>query len=130
VPFRANGNVRRVAGGDVLTRVRVICMALPGVIERESHGAPAFFAGKQFVHLWPSGHHDRVVPHLWCAAPTGEQEALIAADPARFFRPPYVGSRGWVGLVLDGDVDWGEVAELCAEAHRCVTERPRSRYRE
>ena len=50
-------------------KVRAICMGLPEVTERASHGAPAFFVGKQFVMLWPGGHHDHDFPHLWCAAP-------------------------------------------------------------
>lgn len=49
-------------------RVRAICLALPGVTERRSHGAPAFFARRQFVQLWPEGHHEHQFPHLWCAS--------------------------------------------------------------
>jgi hypothetical protein len=95
-------------------------MALPGVTERQSHGAPAFFAGKQFLMLWPDGHHEHTFPHLWCAAPPGAQEKLVATEPERFFRPPYVGSRGWVGIRLDGDVDWAELTAACQEAFRAV----------
>ena len=109
--------------GDVAERVRAICTALPGVTERQSHGSPAFFAGKQFVMLWADGHHDQAFPHLWAAAPPGGQAELVASDPKRFFRPPYVGGRGWVGMRLDGPVDWTEVAEVCAEAHRTVVTR-------
>ena len=85
-----------------------------------SHGAPAFFAGRQFVALWPEGHHDDAFPHLWCAAPPGAQEALVASDPDRHFRPPYVGGRGWLGVRLDGRVDWAQVEVLCEEAFRTV----------
>ena len=95
-------------------------MALPEVTERPSHGSPAFFARKQFVMLWPDGHHDNQFPHLWCAAAPGVQEALIRSDPDRFFRPPYVGSRGWLGVRLAPKVDWNEVAALCEEAYRAV----------
>jgi hypothetical protein len=107
-------------GIDHEDQVRTICMALPGVTERRSHGAPAFFAGKQFLMLWPDGHHDDRFPHLWCAAPPGAQEELVATEPERFFRPPYVGGRGWVGLRLDGDVDWDELTAVCREAFRTV----------
>jgi hypothetical protein len=100
-------------------RVRDICLALPGVTEKLSHGSPAFFAGKQFVMLWPDGHHDNGFPHLWCAAADGVQAELIASSP-RFFRPPYVGHRGWVAMRLDGDADWTEVAEVCTDAYRVV----------
>lgn len=101
-------------------RVRAICLALPGCEERTSHGSPAFFAGRQFVMLWPRGHHDDRFPHLWCAAPPGAQEELTKTEPDRFFRPPYVGHRGWIGVRLDGNVDWEEVATICREAHRVV----------
>ena len=85
-----------------------------------SHGAPAFFAGRQFVMLWPEGHHDDHFPHLWCAAPEGAQEQLLSASPGRLFRPPYVGGRGWLGVRLDGRVDWVMVESLCEEAYRTV----------
>jgi hypothetical protein len=101
-------------------RIRSICLSLPEVSERESHGSPAFFAGKQFVALWSHGHHGREFPHLWCAAPLGAQEDLIAQNPERFFTPPYVGSRGWIGVRLDGEVDFEELEMLCEDAYRCV----------
>ncbi|OJF09912.1 putative DNA-binding protein (MmcQ/YjbR family) [Couchioplanes caeruleus] len=102
----------------MLEELRRICLALPEVTERLSHGAPTWFVrGKRtFVSLMADGHHDADFPHLWCAAPPGAQEELIAADPGRFFRPPYVGHRGWLGVRLDGDVDWDEIAELCEDA--------------
>ncbi|MBB3099587.1 hypothetical protein FHR83_007294 [Actinoplanes campanulatus] len=107
---------------DSTERVREICLALPEATERPSHGAPAFFVRDrpQFVMLWPGGHHDHDFPHLWCAAPPGAQQELIAADPRRFFRPPYVGHRGWLGVRLDRDPDWSEIAELCEDAFRTV----------
>ena len=104
---------------DVEHRVREICLALPGVSEKPSHGSPAFFAGRQFVMLWSDGHHDHEFPHIWCAAADRVQEALVGSSD-RFFRPPYVGHRGWVGMRLDGDVDWAEVAEVCTDAYRLV----------
>jgi len=106
--------------GAIEQKVRGICLSLPGATERLSHGAPAFFAGKQFVMLWADGHHDQQFPHLWCAAPPGAQEGFVASDPDRYFRPPYVGSRGWIGMRLDHDVDWDEVAFQCEEAFRTV----------
>ena len=107
---------------SVEERVRSICLALPGVEEKLSHGSPAFFAGKQFVMLWHQGHHDHDFPHLWCAAPAGAQEELIASDSERYFRPPYVGHRGWVGVRLDGlqDDAWTELAETIEEAFRAI----------
>ncbi|MCL2586350.1 MAG: MmcQ/YjbR family DNA-binding protein [Streptosporangiales bacterium] len=105
---------------DLTERVRAICLALPEVTERASHGSPAFFVRKQFVMLWVEGHHDNQFPHLWCAAPPGVQDELIASDPEKFFRPPYVGHRGWTGVHLDGDVDWAEISELIEDAYRAI----------
>jgi hypothetical protein len=92
------------------------------VTERLSHGAPTWFVRdkRAFVTLWYAGHHDNDFPHLWCAAPPGAQEELLLAGPDRFFRPPYVGHRGWLGVRLDGTVDWTEIAELCTDAYRTV----------
>jgi hypothetical protein len=97
-------------------------MAFPEVTERPSHGAPTWFVrGKStFVTVREHGHHDNDFPHLWCAAPPGAQGELIAEAPERFFRPPYVGHRGWLGVRLDGTVDWAEIAELCADAYRTI----------
>lgn len=105
---------------DVTDRVRAICLRLPEATERLSHGSPAFFVRKQFLMLWPDGHHEDQFPHLWCAAPVGAQEELVASSPDRYFRPPYVGARGWVGMRLDGDLDWDEVEEMCLDAYRVV----------
>lgn len=107
---------------DLPERLRAICMALPEVTERPSHGAPTWFVRgkKSFVTLWHRGHHDQTFPHLWCAAPLGAQEESIAMAPDRYFRPPYVGHRGWLGIRLDGEVDWDEIADRCEEAYRAV----------
>lgn len=107
---------------DLAGRLRAICMALPEVTERLSHGAPTWFAGgkKPFVTLWAGGHHADDFPHLWCAGLPGAQQELTAAEPGRFFRPPYVGGRGWIGIRLDGDLDWAEIAELCQDAYRAI----------
>ena len=103
-------------------RLRAICLALPEVTERLSHGAPTWFVRDKsaFVTLWVHGHHANEFPHLCCAAPPGAQQELTAAEPARFFRPPYVGGRGWIGVRLDGEVDWAEIAELCQDAYRVI----------
>jgi hypothetical protein len=57
---------------------------------------------------------------LWCAAPPGAQAELIESEPERFFRPPYVGGRGWIGVRMDGEVDWNEIGEICKDAYRVV----------
>ncbi len=107
---------------DLVDILRPICLAFPEVTERPSHGAPTWFVRdkKSFAMLWARGHHDNAFPHLWCAAPPGAQQELVAGSPETFFRPPYVGGRGWLGVRLDGDVDWAEIAELCQDAYRVV----------
>jgi hypothetical protein len=102
----------------ITERIRGLCLALPGVDERLSNGEAAWYVrGRQFATMSDHHHDDRLA--LWLAAPAGQQEALIEADPGRFFRPPYVGHRGWVGLYLDvPDVDWDEVGALLAAASR------------
>lgn len=101
-------------------RVRELCLALPAVEERLSHGEPTWFVGgkKTFVMFADRHHDDRV--GIWCAAGPGVQESLVAQRPAQYFRPPYVGHRGWLGIYLDVPVDWGEVADLVDDAFRMV----------
>ncbi|MBK1785409.1 MmcQ/YjbR family DNA-binding protein [Prauserella cavernicola] len=105
---------------DPLARLREFCLALPETTERVSHGEPTWFVRdkKTFVTYADHHHDDRVA--FWCAAAPGTQEALVAEDPERFFRPPYVGHRGWLGVWLDVAVDWQEVAELVTDAFRMV----------
>lgn len=112
----------QVTRTDPVVATRTICLALPEVTERLSHGAPTWFVRGRtaFVTVWPEGHHRDAFPQLWCAAPPGAQAGLVAVDSTRFFRPPYVGHRGWLGVRLDGEVDWTEVAELCIDAYRTV----------
>jgi len=107
---------------NFLDRVRGICMRFPEATERPSHGAPTWFVrGKSaFVTLWEQGHHDHDFPHLWCAAPPGVQNELVETEPDRYFRPPYVGGRGWIGLRLDVAVDWAEVTCVCEGAYRTI----------
>src|SRR5215213_4770592 len=85
---------------DPLETLRRLCLALPEVTERLRHD------------------DDRLA--FWCAAPPGAQQILVAADPERFFVPPYVGQRGWLGVWLDVPVDWDEIADLVADAYRTV----------
>ena len=104
---------------EPLARLRALCLSLPEATEKLSHGEPTWFVRKVFVTFAGRHHDDRVA--FWCAAPEGVQEALVSADPQRFFRPPYVGVRGWVGVYLDvPEVDWAEIAEIVADAYRTV----------
>lgn len=84
-----------------LRRVRALCLALPETSERLSHGEPTFFVHKKVFVMFADNHHGDGRLAVWVPAPLGMQAARIAADPETFFRPPYVGHRGWVGLALD-----------------------------
>jgi hypothetical protein len=101
-----------------LSRVRELCLALPEAEEKLSHGEPTWFVRKVFV-MYANHHHDDRLA-LWCAAPPGVQEALVASDPSKYFRPPYVGHRGWLGVYLDVPLDWAEVAEIITDAYRQI----------
>jgi hypothetical protein len=87
-------------------RIRAICMDLPLVVERLSHGEASWFINdkKNFVAMSDHHHDDRV--SVTFAAGAGVQESLIQEDAARYYRPPYVGGRGWVGAYLDGREEW------------------------
>ncbi|MFB4282490.1 MULTISPECIES: MmcQ/YjbR family DNA-binding protein [unclassified Nonomuraea] len=106
---------------DALERLRGLCLALPETTERLSHGEPTWFVrGKKTFVMFADHHHDDRLA-FWCAAPPGVQEEMVAEDPERFFRPPYVGHRGWLGVYLDvPDVDWAEIAEIVTDAYRRI----------
>src|SRR5690349_6622951 len=86
---------RKLPPARAIERLRRLCIALPGAEEKLSHGEPTWFARRVFVML--SNHHHDDPLGFWFAAQPGEQEALVQSSPERFFRPPYVGGRGWIG---------------------------------
>lgn len=95
--------------GAPLARLRAICMALPEAEERETWETPTFrVRGKIFAMV---STRDGALA-VWCKAPPGAQAILIGADAVRFFRPPYVGHKGWIGVRLDAGVDWTEIDAL------------------
>jgi hypothetical protein len=102
----------------VLERLRRICLALPETSERPSHGAPTFFVRdkRAFVMVLDDLHGDGRFA-IWCAAAEGMQQMLVEADPDRFFVPPYVGHRGWLGVRLDRELDWDELAGIVEDAY-------------
>jgi hypothetical protein len=116
---------RRTAADErLLERLREICLALPEANEKLSHGEPTWFAGKGKVFAMLDDHHHGAA-HLsvWLPQPSGAQAALIDAAPERFFRPPYVGPSGWIGVVLDTKPDWNMVTGLVREAYLQVATR-------
>jgi hypothetical protein len=105
---------------DPLESLRRLCLALPETTERLSHGEPTWFVrGRKAFVMYADHHHDDRLA-FWCAAPPGVQEALVAESPERFFRPPYVGHRGWLGVYLDVPQDWAEITEIVTDAYRTV----------
>jgi hypothetical protein len=109
-----------VAKNDPLENLRRLCLALPEVTERLSHGEPTWFIrGKKTFVMFANHHHDDRLA-FWCAGQDGAQETLVATDPERFFVPPYVGHRGWLGVYLDVPADWGQIADLVVDAYRVV----------
>jgi hypothetical protein len=106
---------------ESLEQVRQLCLGLPETTERLSHGAPTWFVRdkKTFVTYMDDHHGDGRLA-IWCAAGAGVQRLLVEESPVRFFVPPYVGHRGWLGVRLDVQVDWDEVAELVEDAYRVV----------
>lgn len=105
----------------VLDRLRRLCLSFPEATERLSHGEPTWFVRDKRVFAMFSDHHhdDRV--GFWAPAPPGDQRALVAEDPERFFVPPYVGGKGWIGVRLDvPGLDWDRIAEIVEDAYRTV----------
>jgi hypothetical protein len=101
-----------------LRRIREICLALPETSERLSHGAPTFFVrGKRAFLMVLTNHHGDGRFAIWCAAPDAIQGMLVDADPERFFVPPYVGHRGWLGARLDRNIDWEELSGIIEDAY-------------
>jgi hypothetical protein len=103
---------------ETLAKLRELCLALPETSERLSHGAPTFFVKQKraFVMVMTDHHGDGRFA-LWCAAPDGMQKMLVEADPERFFVPPYVGHRGWLGVQLDRGLHWDEIAGITEDAY-------------
>lgn len=105
-----------------LTRVRRICMALPGASEKLSHGEPTWFAHGRVFAMFANSHHDDGHVAVWLPAPPGLQEQLIESSPRAYFRPPYVGVNGWVGVELSRVSDRRLAAHI-EMAHELIAER-------
>ncbi|HTG92893.1 MAG TPA: MmcQ/YjbR family DNA-binding protein [Pyrinomonadaceae bacterium] len=100
-------------------RVRKICLSLPEVTEKISHGEPTFFVKKKVFAMCSINHHNDGHIAVTVPAAIGVQEALIKASPKKFYRPPYVGVRGWVGIELQKVTD-KELREHLREAWKLI----------
>lgn len=116
----------RVDGEEHLRRLRRMCLAMPGATERLSHGEPTFFARKKVFAMFDNNHHNDGHIAVWIPAEPGAQESLIATSPRKFFKPPYVGVRGWIGIELDR-IDDDELASYLHQAWRLVAPKTLSR---
>ena len=103
-----------------IIRLRKLCLALPEAREVEAWGEPTFRVRNKLFAMYASAasHHGGGRPGVWCKAVASNQSLMVRAAPDRFFVPPYVGPSGWVGVYLDGAVDWAEVAELLRDGYR------------
>ena len=107
---------------DRLERLRAICLALPEATEKEAWGDPTWRV-RDRIFAMQKGNFEGGRPSLWLKAAEGAQAMLVDADPGRFFVPGYVGSKGWIGIYLDGeemDRDWNMVGELVEESYRLI----------
>lgn len=103
-----------------LHRLRTICLGFPEAVEKETWGDPTWRVRNR-IFAMQKGNYDGGRPSVWLKAPAGAQQALVGSDPARFFVPGYVGSKGWVGVYLDGvDPAWDEISELIMDSYRLI----------
>jgi hypothetical protein len=105
---------------QVLNKLRKICLSFPEAHEKIAWGEPTFrVKDKLFAMYASAGNHHGAGRHaVWCKATHVDQELLIKAEPTRYFKPPYVGPSGWVGIYLDGNVDWAALADQLRVAYR------------
>jgi predicted DNA-binding protein (MmcQ/YjbR family) len=113
---------RRSTASSPLARLRKLCLGLPEGHEVEAWGEPTFRVRNKLFAMYAAAnnHHGGGRPAVWCKAGPGNQALMLQAAPARFFVPPYVGPSGWVGVWLDGAVDWSELADLLCDSYRLV----------
>jgi len=110
---------RSTSGADQIERVRQICLALPGTWEKISHGEPTWFVGKKVFAMFSNNHHNDGHVAVTIPAAIGVQEMLVGKSPKTFYRPPYVGVRGWVGVEIDRVSD-KELSQHILEAWRLI----------
>jgi len=108
----------KVTPAAALKQIRRICLSFPEAHEKVAWSAPTFRVKDKLFAMFHSDHHGDGRLAVWCKAPPGMQETLVKADPKYFFRPPYVGPSGWIGIELNKGLEWGVVASFLAEAYR------------
>jgi hypothetical protein len=101
-----------------IKRLREICLALPETTEKEAWGECTFRVGGKMFAMTDNNHHNSGHIAVWIKAPAMVQEILVGSDPKRFFKPPYVGPKGWVGVRLDFKVRWDELAAILNDGYQ------------
>ncbi len=104
-----------MANDPTLDRLRAICLALPEAVEKETWEAPTFRVRDK---IFAMVHRQDGAPSCWCKAPSGAQVILVNAAPERFFVPPYVGHKGWIGIRMVPEPDWDEMSHLINRSYR------------
>jgi hypothetical protein len=110
-----------------LAKVRAICLAWSEVTVEPFGAHWTFRVRKKTFAYFLDDHHGDGRLAVWCKAPPGAQPMLVESDPARFFVPPYMGPRGWVGARLDGGADWAAIGACLEEAYRMSAPKVRGR---
>ena len=105
-----------------LARLRKVCLALPEAHEVEAWGEPTFRVKNKIFAMYASAntHHGGGRHAVWCKAAPVNQRLMVDAEPDRFFVPPYVGPSGWIGVWLDRNIDWTELADLLRDSYRMI----------
>ncbi len=102
-----------------LDRLRTICLKFPEAVEKQTWGDPTWRIRNR-IFAMQKGNYDGGRPSLWLKAPAGAAEVLVSSDQDRFFIPPYVGQKGWIGVYLQTDVDWDELGDLIMDSYRLI----------
>jgi predicted DNA-binding protein (MmcQ/YjbR family) len=107
---------------DPVIKLRDLCLAFPESAEKEAWGAPTFRVKDKLFAMYASAgtHHGSGRPAAWIKAKPANQALVIESDPARYFKPPYVGPSGWIGVWLDKRPPWGAIASLLDDGFRLV----------
>ncbi|MGH7814036.1 MAG: MmcQ/YjbR family DNA-binding protein [Candidatus Binataceae bacterium] len=105
---------------DPIKRLREICLALPKATEKEAWGECTFRIGGKMFAMTDDNHHDSGRVAVWLKSTPIVQEIFINSDPKRFFKPPYVGHKGWLGARIDGKPNWGMLTELLKDAYEMI----------
>lgn len=116
------GKTSKEEDTEQIERVRRICLSLPGTWEKLSHGEPTWFAGKKVFAMFSNNHHNDGHVAVVMPAAIGIQEMLIKKSPKKFYRPPYVGVRGWIGIEV-GRVTDKELSLHLKEAWQLIAPR-------